>query len=321
MLEQWIVWWLTFLNCCYVKSTCVYSSAISFLYSWVIIRPIMNILHKKLTCLSNVTLFLASRTLRLSQFLCLGFSVMLVACSLVKNNVFSLSLVIMLPWGFPKTEVPIMEPSGINEVWHRVSEIPELDVESPFLHYSLIKHTQRCGFCMLCWNSHLNILIGPFIGLCYKKNMGGFSACESICQDVYISTNIMLLLQLTTYGEILVYPDILHNSHASLSWGKRTVQCDVVYHYAKLILNNPSEFNLDISEMQLGYEKCREVIKCVTHICYIFNKPWTEKICLNFLFYSVRILAQAHTGLLWKATYQLLVPISCDGEAGRVDQS
>lgn len=69
---------------------------------------------------------------------------------------------------------------------------------------------------------------------------------------------------------ILVY---CMNSHASLSWGKRTVQCDVVYHYAKLIPNNPSEFNLDISEMQLGYEKCREVIKCVTHICYILNKP------------------------------------------------
>lgn len=40
---------------------------------------------------------------------------------------------------------------------------------------------------------------------------------------------------------------------------------------------------------------------------------------LNFLFHSVRIHAQAHTELLWKVTSQLLVPIPCEGEAGRVD--
>lgn len=209
MLEQWIVWWLTFLNCCYVKSTCVYTSAISFIYSWMIIRPIMNILHRKWTCLSNVTLFLASRTLRISQILCLGFSVMRVACSLVKNNVLSLSLVIMLPWGFPKTEVPIMEPSGINEVWHWVSELPELDVESPFLHYSLIKHTHRCGFCMLCWNSQLNILIGPFTGLCYKKNMGAFQPVN-VSVKMCISAQISCCCCSWQLMERSSYPGILH---------------------------------------------------------------------------------------------------------------
>lgn len=32
-----------------------------------------------------------------------------------------------------------MQRSGINEVWHRAPEIPELNVASPLLHHGLIK--------------------------------------------------------------------------------------------------------------------------------------------------------------------------------------
>lgn len=226
----------------------------------------------------------------------------------------------MLPWGFLKTEVPIMEPSGINKVWHCASENPELDVASPLLHYILIKPLKhRCGFCMLMvWKFSVKYTHRGFFavrrtwGLCsvcvhlprcvyqHKYHAAAASAADNCCRDP------------ATLGGM--------NSPASVGCGKRTLQCDAAYHYTNLIPNNPSEFNSDIAEIQFAREKRREgVIICVTHICYILNKTWTEKICFNFLFYSVRIHAQAHTELLWKATYQLLVPISSDGEAGPVD--
>lgn len=86
--------------------------------------------------------------------------------------------------------------------------------------------------------------------------------------------------------------------------GKRPQPCDLACHYTNLIPNSPSEFNFDTAEIQFVQEKWREeVITSVTRICSFLNKPWTEKMCLNFLlFCTVRIHAEAHTELPWRAT-------------------
>lgn len=123
------------------------------------------------------------------------------------------------------------------------------------------------------------------------------AAADNCCRDA------------ATFGRISV--------HASLGCGKRTLQCDVAYHYANLIPSNSSEFNFDLTKAQFAQGNCKEeVIICVTHICLILHHPQTEKRHLNFLSHSVRIHEGTHTGLLLKGTYQLLVPISSDGEAG-----
>lgn len=48
------------------------------------------------------------------------------------------------------------------------------------------------------------------------------------------------------------------NSH-SLGCGKRTLECDAVYHYNNLIPNKFSEFNFNITEIQFAQEKWWEV--------------------------------------------------------------
>lgn len=132
---------------------------------------------RKLTCLSKVFLFLANGSLSVIHlyvpFVCSGSSVLqLAVCSPVKHNFISLFLVFVLPWGFLETEVPIMEPGAINEVWHWAPEIPELDVASRLLHYSLIKPLKRrCGFCMLMVLK-FSVKYTHRDFLCCKRDMG-----------------------------------------------------------------------------------------------------------------------------------------------------
>lgn len=212
------------------------------------------------------------------EFVILGSLVLLVACS---HSFIKLFLVLMLPWGFLNTEVPITEPSGIKEVWHQAPEIPELGVASPLLHYDLIKPLKhRCGFCMLMVLNSLEYTHRDFF--CSKRGMGAL-VFVCVCQDVYISTNIrrlqlIILRDPATRGGV--------KSHAALGCGKRPQPCDVACPYTNLIPNSPSEFNFDTTEIQFVQEKWREeVITSVTRICYFLNKPRTEEMCLNFLLY------------------------------------